>query len=255
MPRVRSSKTRSTRMSEETYARNAAWRTCRKLRKVSTLFKSAKISKVKDIEDVIFRALSSRLQSHSSIVTHSKHVDSFLRFCARRNTKEPFTGPHSCFIIHDFLDSLKARGSSVPFDARYALKVFAESLEIDWPLESRVVLSALKNLRKKQESAPSFSADTVKRIESVITDESAPEAKKIFASSVLWSTHASLRFGDPKNVCDIATFDETISGTVYTSKTRKGIATPFVAMRQGFTVKDWHAPILKYQESFHKAQK
>ena len=191
MPRVRSSKTRSTRMSEETYARNAAWRTCRKLRKVSTLFKSAKIAKVKDIEDVIFRALSSRLQSHSSIVTHSKHVDSFLRFCARRNTKEPFTGPHSCFIIHDFLDSLKARGSSLPFDARYALKVFADSLEIDWPLESRVVLSTLKKLREKPESAPSFSADTVKRIDSVITDESAPEAKKIFASSVLWPTHAS----------------------------------------------------------------
>ena len=105
MPRVRSPKKRSTRMSEETYARNAAWRTCRKLRKVSTHFKSAKIAKVKDIEDVIFRALSSRLQSHSSIVTHSKHVDSFLRFCARRKTKEPFTGPHSCFILYDFLAS------------------------------------------------------------------------------------------------------------------------------------------------------
>ena len=76
---------------------------------------------------------------------------------------------------------------------------------------------------------------------------------RIFASGILLLVHASLRFGDSKNIPELIVRKDTITGRITSSKTSVDKPTNFVASRLGFTDIDWIDPINTYRNNYKES--
>ena len=78
-------------------------------------------------------------------------------------------------------------------------------------------------INKKRDSvtkqAPSLSVGAVAALEVLTGGPRIPEAKRIFISGICLLAHASLRFGDPKDVIELKKTESAIKGTLRRTKT------------------------------------
>ena len=102
-----------------------------------------------------------------SALAAAKHAHAFPRFASENaGASDPHAGPNSVFILADYLRSLAACGANAPSAARSALRAWADTLGIEWPLDDLSVAAAVPAPKAGSlKHAPALPADVVIRRE------------------------------------------------------------------------------------------
>ena len=206
-----------------------------------------------------FESIRSRLTTINSIRRQMKHISDLIKFTVTHfGDIEKLQGQLSAVIIRDFLIQIKVRGHTVPLAARSAITTWADTLQLDWRSNDNLVKSAIgDSVGRKVAQAPPFTLEFLILLERITENEEAEIGLKLFASAILLTVHASLRFSDIQRISTFTETDEVIHGTLTACKVRKqhGLPWPFASLRKGFTNKGtWHRPIMDFRNAYYSGQ-
>ena len=207
-----------------------------------------------------FAAINSRLTSINSIRRQMKHISGLINFTISKfGSVAKLQGHVSSVIIRDFLIDIKSRGHSVPLAARSAITTWSDTLQMDWRCSDHLVKSAVMDLTcRKVAQAPPFPLKLLVRLEELVEDENKEIGLKLFASAILLTVHASLRFSDVQRMATFAETEEVIHGSLTACKVRKqhGLPWPLAALRKGFTNKGtWRWPVMDFHQAYYANQR
>ena len=210
---------------------------------------------------LVIEALSGRAKSQSTLKGVVRFVQGFVKFfidtkASDAECKMELTGEKSVVLLHDYFESLADRGRTAPSAAKHALGVWAEALEIDWPLSHALINSATSvenNETPKQ--APAMSLDTLRKLENMACDKLVTPFKRAFAAGIILMTYASLRFSDAQRIRSFEVNNDSIHGTLLNCKTRKahGLFWPWARPREGITgPRYWVQPLIEMRDAYKK---
>ena len=242
--------------SEDKDCKQAVWETALRTRDISGIFAMSEKMKMKEdeLKDAIFMNVSARLKREKSIFSSIKSVCGFLDFLdmwVRKNPCVSKTGKESALPLAKYLDSVKARGRSVPATVRSALSVWAGALSIDWPVGDYAVLAACPKSAMIPKMAPMMPVDFLIKCEEGARNEEFPFLKRMFLAAVALMAHASLRFADAQAIASLWTNKSAIIGTLGASKTVLNSVQPWAAPRRGMRgVDGWHTTLVAFREKF-----
>ena len=236
------------------------WDSVSRLERFSSLLSVPELrnSSVVKRADIAFKALKGRLKTVASIKSALNHVNGFISFFWDNSLDDTasLTGEGSVLALHDYFESLHARGQSVPRTARSALSVFRDALGINWPLDHPLVASVIVvDDPNPPKQAPSFTLDLLRRFDSIACDQMVTSGKRLFASAIILMTLTSLRFADVQRLKSLVSDKSSIHGTLLTSKTKRphGLDWPFACPKIGFCGnEDWFLPILQFRTAHEK---
>ena len=145
-----------------------------------------------------FGSIRSRLTTINSIRRQMKHISDLIKFTITHfGDIRKLQGQISAVIIRDFLIPIKVRWHTVPPKARSAITTWADTLQIDWRTNDNLVKSAIVDVvGRKAAQAPPFPLGFLILLERLTENEEAEIGLKLFASAILLTVRASLRFID-----------------------------------------------------------
>ena len=238
------------------------WAINAQLRPISKLIQAIEgDSHIRDrVAWLTFAALNSRLTSINSIRSQMKHISDLIKFTiSKYGSISKLEGHVSSVIIRDFLIDTKERGHSVPLAARSAITTWGDTLQMDWRCSDHLVKSAVLDLTsRKVAQAPPFPLNFLVRLEKLVEQEDMEIGLLLFASAILLTVHASLRFSDIQRISTFTETEDVIHGSLTACKVRKqhGLPWPFAALRMGFTNKrSWHRPIMDFRQAYYQNQR
>ena len=144
----------------------------------------------------------------------------------------------------------------MPATGRHALTVWAEALGIEWPTSRRLVTSAVTVEHNEDvKQAPSMSLVTVRELEELAPSKEVCMYKRSFAAAILVMTYDSLRFADAQKIRTFDCNDDSVRGTLTSSKTKKqhGLNWPWACPRKGIIGTSERAqPLLDVRSAYRK---
>ena len=105
----------------------------------STLFQAAGRAEreLGTTRKIVELALSKRLRSERSRLAAAKLVAQYISFAENALPKPlPLVGADAVVTLCEFLQGLHCRGVTVPSSARYAIRVYAEALNLEIPFDA-----------------------------------------------------------------------------------------------------------------------
>ena len=100
------------------------------------------------------KAFPNRCRKNASLRKIIRLVSQFATFANTWAPPVAIFGPVALLSVEEWLESLRARGSTVPHMGRYALTVVSEVLEFDWNLARPAVVAAARVARASQVKRP-----------------------------------------------------------------------------------------------------
>ena len=201
---------------------------------------------------------TTRPKSLASTKSILRHVSGLIQYYldAWSETSVTLTGESPLVLVHDYLESVAERGRTAPSAGKHALAVWPEALGICRPLTNPLVLSAaIVDSNEEPKQAPSIELDTAKAIEHIALNEEVCVHKRAFAAGILLMTYASLRFADVQRLRPFGVNEDSIRGTLLSSKTKKshGQNWPWACPLMGLTgATDWIQPIAQLRAAYRK---
>ena len=207
--------------------------------------------------DTISKAIRVRLSADRSIIAAAKHVNKYVDFVGDLRRTIPGIQMHgfdSYVAIQRYLDSLRARGRTVPATARSAMEAWNDALSTDLPLKHKCVMAECQGAKgATPKQAPMMPVELVRKLELSATDTSMPLARRAFCSGILLMTYGSFRFDDTKHMTDIQESGSAIHGVLSSTKNRTQVNEPWAVPTTGITEKSgWAVPILELRKEMKR---
>ena len=227
---------------------------------VSSLLESTRLSALTSEKTSILaiEALNSRSKSIATTKAIVKHIRGLLGyfFELKMESEVALAGEHSIILLHDYLESLADRGRTVPADGKHALTVWADAMGIDWPLNHVLIASAVTcESNEDVKQAPAMSLATIRKLEELASDKEVLSYKRAFSAAILVMSYASLRFADVQKIRTFEFNEDSVYGSLLSSKTRKqhGLNWPWACPRKGIIgTNEWVQPLLDMRTAFRK---
>ena len=221
-------------------------------RETSALTIGVRESQIPDEEIAVLalEAVTTRSKSIASTKSIVRQVNGLLQFYldTRNETSVTLTGETSLFLARGYLESLTERGRAPPSEGKHARTVRPESLGTDWPLTNPAALSAaIVESNEEPKQAPFIALETAKAIEHISTNAEVCVRKPAISDGFLLMTYSSLRFADVQRLRPFEVNEDSIRGTLLSSKTNEphGRNWPWAFPLMGITgATDWIQPIL-----------
>ena len=129
----------------------------------------------------LLRAFSNRCGEHETLLNRTKFMVEYIEF-ARANDM-PIYGASSTITIAEWLDTLRARGGSVPQQGMHALTVFSEALELERNLTHPAIKGSKKdNPKRLRKQAPSAPLEFILAVEATSIDSHQCGGIRLFSS-------------------------------------------------------------------------
>ena len=142
---------------------------------------------------------------------------------------------------------LEKEGPSVPPKGRYSIKVFAEALGIDIPIEHPSAEDTTRAKQtKKTRRAPPILSKFLQQIETIAADENVTAGKRLFCSLICLQVFASLRYVDTTQVSGLWLSNAALVGTSIDTKDRDGGIMTWATPLSGTLGVKWSTPLMEY---------
>ena len=199
-----------------------------------------------EIADFIKLCLSCRCKTDRTIAEICRLIREYHDFAKTLTPKVNDTGICAIFAITKWMLVLKKRGPSVPPKGRYALKVFAEALNIDFPFNHPAVRAAARTKKiTSTRHAPPIPLEFLTKIELLSADTSQPFGRRLFCALICLQAFASLRYADLVEVGELWESTSAIVGKSIDQK-RDGEIMTWATPADGTVDGKWYIPILEH---------